>query len=99
MLRAKSNLHEWAQVARISVPEYTTVQVEGTPAHRPRWRSTVLIEGNNGTATFQGKKECSTKKEAEQCAAGEALCHPEVLNNLVWPPLSSSRVENVLHYE
>jgi dsRNA-specific ribonuclease len=99
MLTEKSKLHEWAQVAGVSIPEYTTVRVEGSTAHRLRWRSTVLIEGNKGTGSFQGKEECSTKKKAEQCAAAEALRHPETLNSLVWPPLWSSMVENVIHAE
>lgn len=97
MLTEKSKLHEWAQVARIPVPEYTTVRVVGTPPHHSRWRSSVLIEGNKGTVSFQGKEECSTIKEAEQSAAAEALRHADALNSLVWPPLSSSRVENVIH--
>ncbi len=66
-LDSKSFLQQICQKKRLSIPEYKIIGQEG-PAHKPTFKVDVFIEGKHfGSGTG------SSKKEAEQRAAEEAL--------------------------
>ena len=63
----KSHLQEYTQKARNSAPVYTTIEELGPP-HQRIYRVEVSVNGQK-----VGFGEGNSKKEAEQCAAGQAI--------------------------
>ena len=63
----KSQLQEWCQHHFSSLPQYTLVQEQG-PDHQKVFDVAVRIQGN-----ISGRGKGTTKKEAEQQAAAQAL--------------------------
>jgi ribonuclease III len=63
----KSRLQNWCQAEKIPLPEFAVVRSEG-PDHKKEFEVEVLIRG-----TARGRGRGSSKKEAEQFAAREAL--------------------------
>lgn len=67
-LMFKNRLQEYTQRATIPLPVYTTVN-EGQQVHAPKFRSTVLVDGES----FVSGNTFSVRKAAEQDAARVAL--------------------------
>ena len=71
----KSQLLEFAQARRMDIPVYHIISEEG-PHHDKTFTAEVMVEGK-----LLGEGQGKSKKEAEQCAAKEALLMINSPNN------------------